>query len=205
MKAKPSNGEPGTPRPPRPGGGLRRDWFGRFGLPLALLGIGLALSLSAPGFLTTQNLLIVARQIAINAILAVGVTFVLLTGGVDLSLGSVVALAGVTAASFAHPGDWPVLVPVLVGVGTGMVCGGINGVIVTRGRVAPFIVTLGMMTAARGLALVLSRGRPVSNLSREFTWLGSADVLGVPVPVWILIGVSVASFVFLRHFRWGRY
>lgn len=182
-----------------------RGWLARFGLPLAVLAVGAVLGFTAPGFFTTQNLLIVARQISINAILAVGVTFVLLTGGVDLSLGSVVALAGVTAASFAHPGDWPVWVPVLVGVATGMACGGLNGLIVTRGRVAPFIVTLGMMTAARGLALVLSRGRPVSNLSREFTWLGSAEVWGVPVPAWVLAGVTLTAFVFLRHFRWGRY
>ncbi|MCD6339539.1 MAG: ABC transporter permease [Verrucomicrobia bacterium] len=189
----------------RIGAGPRRSWLARFGLPLALLALGAALGAAAPGFLTAQNLLIVARQISINGILAVGVTFVLLTGGVDLSLGSVAALAGVAAASFAHPGEWPALTPVLVGVAAGAACGATNGFLVTRGRVAPFIATLGMMTAARGLALVLSRGRPVSNLSREFTRIGSADLLGAPAPVWILAAVAAASFVFLSRFRLGRY
>ena len=104
------------------------------------------LSLATPNFLTSPNLINVVRQISINGILAVGVTYVLLTGGVDLSLGSVVALTGVVAACFAHPGEYPVVVPVLVGVLAGTVCGAVNGLVVTRGRVAPFIATLGMMT-----------------------------------------------------------
>jgi inositol transport system permease protein len=177
----------------------------QFGLVLALLVIGGALALAAPGFLTPNNLVIVVRQISINGILAVGVTFVLLTGGVDLSLGSLVALSGVVAASFAHPGEWPLFVPVLMGVLTGMAAGAVNGLVVTRGRVAPFIVTLGMMTAARGLALLWSGGRPVSNLSPEFARLGSGSWLGIPLPVWALIAVAAASGVFLRHFRWGRH
>jgi ribose/xylose/arabinose/galactoside ABC-type transport system permease subunit len=179
-------------------------WPGRFGLVVALLVIGAVLAVLRPQFLTASNLLNVTRQISLNGILAVGVTYVLLTGGVDLSLGSMVALTGVLAASFAHPDQWPVVVPVGVGIAAGVVCGGINGLLITRGRVAPFIVTLGMMTVARGLALVFSGGKPVSNLSSSFTGLGD-DVFGFPVPALALLLLAAASAVFLARMRLGRY
>src|SRR5690606_36331148 len=112
--------------------------------------------LSSPYFFTLQNLTIVLRQVSINGILAVGVTFVIITGGIDLSLGSVLALAGVMAALLAHPGEYPLILPIGMAMGVGIGIGALNGVVVTLGRVAPFIVTLGMMTFARGLALVAS-------------------------------------------------
>lgn len=177
-----------------------KTWLSRFGLVVALLCIGAALSIVKPVFLTFPNLLNVVRQISINGILAVGVTYVLLTGGVDLSLGSVVALSGVVAAIFAHPGDWPVIVPVAAGVLVGAACGGINGLVVTKGRVAPFIVTLGMMTAARGVALVVSGGKPVSNLGESFRWIGSGAV-----PVIVFLAVSCVSWVVLSNLRLGRH
>lgn len=177
----------------------------RYGLVLALVAMSTLLFLAKPNFLTLGNLVNVLRQISINGILAVGVTYVLLAGGVDLSLGSLVALTGVVAASFAHPGEYPLIVPVGMGVLTGMACGTLNGLVVTRGGVAPFIVTLGMMTAARGLALVLSGGRPVSNLSPAFTRLGSGDWLGVPIPVLLLAAVAVCSYLLLANVRLGRY
>jgi inositol transport system permease protein len=179
--------------------------LGQLGLVIALAAIAVALSLARPTFLTLPNLVNLLRQISINGILAVGVTYVLLTGGVDLSLGSLVALAGVTAAFFAHPEQYPVAVPVLAGVLTGAGCGAVNGFLVARFRVAPFIVTLGMMTVARGLALVASGGKPVSNLSREFTRLGGGDMLGIPIPIVIFFAVSLASYLFLGNFKPGRY
>lgn len=157
-----------------------------------------------PQFLTAGNLLNVTRQISLNGILAIGVTFVLLTGGVDLSLGSLVALTGVVAASFAHPEQSHLLVPVLLGILTGACCGAANGTVITLGRIAPFIVTLGMMTVARGLALIASRGRPVSNLDSSFTALGG-DWFGFPIPVLVLGIVAGCAWVFLRNFRVGRY
>jgi len=177
----------------------------RVGLAAALVLLFAALSLARPNFLTVANLINLVRQISINGILAVGVTFVLLTGGVDLSLGSLVALTGVAAASFAHPGQFPVIVPVAIGILAGAACGVLNGVVVTRGRVAPFIATLGMMTAARGLALLISEGKPVSNLRGSFTVIGSGQVWGVPVPVLVLCLVALAASVVLRKFRMGRY
>jgi inositol transport system permease protein len=179
--------------------------LGRFGLVIALAVIVIALSIVKPGFLTVANLINVVRQISINGILAVGVTYVLLTGGVDLSLGSLVAFTGVVAACFAHPEQYPAAVPVAIGILAGSACGAANGLVVTKGRVAPFIVTLGMMTIARGLALVASGGKPVSNLSKDFCWLGGGDVAGVPVPVIVLAIVALVSYVFLKNIRLGRY
>lgn len=183
---------------------LDRNLLHRFGLLFVILLVGLGLTLATDTFLSVANLTNVARQVSINGILAVGVTFVLLTAGVDLSLGSVVALSGVACATFAHPGDHSVIVPIAVGLLTGLTCGLVNGVLVTRGGVAPFIVTLGMMTIARGLALIFSGGRPVANMSNELTAL-AGDVFGVPFPVLCFAGVALVSWFFLRHFRLGRH
>jgi len=199
----PCPSETGMPRRAGVSTAVRR-LLRRFGIVLALVLVGAMLAAATPNFLTTANLINVARQISLNGILAVGVTFVLLTGGVDLSLGSVVALAGVIAAGFAHPGDYPVAVAVLMGILAGTACGAANGLVITRGRVAPFIVTLGMMTVARGLALVASGGKPVSNMSPHLTRL-AGDILGLPIPVLILAAVSAASWAFLANTRLGRY
>ncbi|MHB1307641.1 MAG: ABC transporter permease [Limisphaerales bacterium] len=179
-------------------------WWHRYGLLLVLVAVGIALAVAKPVFLTPGNLVNVVRQISINGILAVGVTLVLLSGGVDLSLGSVVALAGVVAAWFARSPD-AFLLPVMMGVLAGTTCGAMNGWVVTRGGVAPFIVTLGMMTAARGVALLISEGRPVSGLSPAFRALGSGDWLGIPYPVLVLVTVAGAMAVILRNVRWGRH
>lgn len=183
---------------------LDRNLLHRFGLLLVILGVGLALSLATDTFLSVANLTNVARQVSINGILAVGVTFVLLTAGVDLSLGSVIALSGVACATFAHPGEHPVIVPIAVGLLTGAACGLANGALVTRGGVAPFIVTLGMMTIARGLALIVSGGRPVANMSNELTALAD-DLIGIPIPVLCFAAVAFAAWFFLRNFRLGRH
>ena len=183
---------------------LDRNLLHRFGLLFVILLVGLGLTLTTDTFLSVANLTNVARQVSINGILAVGVTFVLLTAGVDLSLGSVVALSGVACATFAHPGEHPVFVPIAVGLLTGAACGLVNGVLVTRGGVAPFIVTLGMMTIARGLALIVSGGRPVANMSDELTAL-SGDFLGLPIPVLCFACVALLAWFFLRNFRLGRH
>lgn len=177
---------------------------GRFGLIIALVIAVAVLTVLRPHFLSSANLLNVIRQISINGILAVGVTFVLLTAGVDLSLGSVVALAGVLAAHFAHPGDYPLIVPVFIGVLAGVFCGAINGTVVTLGRVAPFIATLGMMTVARGLALVASDGRPVSNMSPAMKAL-AGDIGVIPIPALILAVVALGAWWVLTFTRIGRH
>ncbi len=184
---------------------------GRRGLPkatslaLALTALCAVLALKSPAFLTGTNILIVFRQISINAILAIGVTFVILTAGIDLSLGSVVALAGVLSAMFAHPDTFPVCVPILAGLTAGVLVGMVNGLVITRGHVAPFVATLGMMTMARGGALVLSKGRPVSNLSDAFNVIGGGDIGGIPVPILVMCTVFVVSYLVLSRTTLVRY
>lgn len=183
---------------------LDRNLLHRFGILIVILLIGLGLSLTTDTFLSLSNLTNVARQVSINGILAIGVTFVLLTAGVDLSLGAVVALSGVACATFAHPGEHNVIIPIFIGLATGAACGITNGVLVTKGGVAPFIVTLGMMTVARGLALIASGGRPVADMSPSLTNL-AGDVLGIPIPLLSFAGVALLAWIFLSNFRLGRY
>jgi len=177
----------------------------RYGLLIAFVAICTVLSLLSPAFLTAQNTINVLRQISINAVLAVGVTYVILTGGIDLSLGSVVAFTGVLAATFAHPDTYPLAAPIAVGILAGVLVGILNGLVITRFRVAPFIATLGMMTITRGGALIVSNGRPVSNLSASFNFIGNGSILKIPVPVLILAGVFLVSYFILGKTTFGRY
>ena len=180
-------------------------YLSKYGIFIAFIVICIILSIATPYFFTAQNILIVLRQVSINGILAIGVTFVIIAGGIDLSLGSVVALTGVVAASFAHPGAYALMVPDMMGVLAGAVIGAINGLTITLGKVAPFIVTLGMMTIARGLALVWSNGRPVTNLSPAFNYIGGGDLLHIPVPILLFILVITVSAIILKYTRIGRY
>lgn len=177
----------------------------KYGILIAFLVICILLSIATPFFFTSQNILIVLRQVSINGILAIGVTFVIITGGIDLSLGSVLALTGVVAAGFAHPDTYPLIVPIGLALMTGLIIGAANGFISTLGKVAPFIVTLGMMTIARGLALVWSGGRPVTNLSPAFNYIGGGDFLFIPVPILLFLLVIILSGVTLKYTRIGRY
>jgi len=181
------------------------DYIRKFGMLAAFLLICLLLSLATPNFFSLQNMTIVLRQVSINGILAIGVTFVIITGGIDLSLGSVVALAGVVAALFAHPEEYPLMVPIALALMVGAGIGGLNGLVITKGRVASFIVTLGMMTIARGLALVFSDGRPVTNLSDSFNAIGGGNLAGIPIPILIFALVIVLAILLLNHTRIGRY
>lgn len=177
----------------------------KYGILIAFLVICILLSFATPYFFTSQNILIVLRQVSINGILAIGVTFVIITGGIDLSLGSVLALTGVVAAGFAHPDTYPLMVPIGLALMTGLIIGAANGFIITLGKVAPFIVTLGMMTIARGMALVWSGGRPVTNLSPAFNYIGGGDFLFIPVPILLFLLVIILSGVTLKYTRIGRY
>jgi inositol transport system permease protein len=177
----------------------------KYGLLLAFIGICLVLSLITPRFLTVQNLMIIVTQVSINALLAFGVTFVIITGGIDLSIGSMVAVAGVVAATFAHPDTYPVVVPVAVGLLAGLLFGAFNGLVITRSKVPPFIVTLGTMTIGRGMALILSKGRPVSNLSDSFNFIGGGKILGIPTLIIILIVAFIICSIILQKTVIGRY
>ncbi|GAB3998919.1 sugar ABC transporter permease [Spirosoma daeguense] len=177
----------------------------KYGLLIAFFAICLTLTFLTPTFLTVQNLMIIVTQVSINALLAFGVTFVIITGGIDLSVGSIVAVTGIAAASFAHPDTYPVVMPIGMGMLAGLVFGAFNGFIITRSKVPPFIVTLGTMTVGRGLALILSKGRPVSNLSDSFNFIGGGKILGVPTLILILIVAFVICSIILRKTVLGRY
>lgn len=184
---------------------FRSRRLGQYGLLMAFVAVCLVLSLITPRFLTVQNLMIIVTQVSINALLAFGVTFVIITGGIDLSIGSMVAVTGVVAAQFAHPDAYPVVVPVGVGLLAGLGFGAFNGFVITRSNVPPFIVTLGTMTIGRGLALILSKGRPISNLSDEFNFIGGGKILGVPTLILFLLVAFVMCSVLLRKTVLGRY
>jgi ribose transport system permease protein len=168
-----------------------------------LVALCVALWAATPHFLTVTNLLNVLEQTSINAIVAVGMTFVIISGGIDLSVGSVLALAGIALAN-AIEAAVPVPAAVLLALASGTACGLANGVLITFGRLPPFIATLGMMSVARGAALMVAEGRPISGFSEGFRALATGHVLMVPAPVIITIVVyGVAHFV-LGHTVFGR-
>jgi ribose transport system permease protein len=157
-----------------------------------------------PHFLTISNLLNVAEQATIIAIIAVGMTFVIITGGIDLSVGSVLAFSGVVMASVLQH-EVPLPLTLLIGLGVGLFCGLVNGILITAGRLPPFIATLGMMSVARGAALMFTEGRPISGFSENFRSLATGEVLRIPTPVLIMIAVYIMAHFVLGRTKLGRY
>lgn len=175
-----------------------REALRRYGLVLSFLLLCLALTLLSDRFLTASNLLNVLRQATINGIIAVGMTYVILTAGIDLSVGSVLALATVVAADLMQRG-LPVPLGVLAGLGVGTLAGLVNGLLIARTGIPPFVVTLGMMTVARGLALTYTQGRPITGLPASFTFLGAGFLGPIPMPIVIFTLVfGVGYFVLAR-------
>ncbi|OVE80260.1 ribose ABC transporter permease [bacterium I07] len=157
-----------------------------------------------PYFFTVSNLLNVAQQTSINAVIAVGMTFVIISGGIDLSVGSIVAFAGVVLGSLMKAG-MPIPVAVLGGLLVGLACGLANGLLITMGRLPPFISTLGMMSVARGGALLFTGGRPVSGFSEAFRFLAAGEILFIPTPVIIMILIYALAHFVLTRTKLGRY
>ncbi len=186
---------------------LRSNFFSRFGMLFILLLLILFMGFMSGGrFFRPQNLLNILEQVTPIGIIAIGVTFVIITGGIDLSLGSVIALAGVSAGMVAQgQGTAMGILALLVAILVGLLCGLINGLIVAFGKIPPFIVTLGMMTAARGLAAVVAHGRPVGSQPAVVTWLGLNRILGVPGVVYVYLLFSLVAYVLLDKMRYGRY
>jgi ribose transport system permease protein len=179
--------------------------YGRqLGTLAGLLAMFLVLWALTPHFLTISNLLNVAEQATIIAIIAVGMTFVIITGGIDLSVGSVLAFSGVVMAS-ALQHEVPLGFALLIGLGVGLFCGLVNGILITVGRLPPFIATLGMMSVARGAALMFTEGRPISGFPENFRSLATGEVLRIPTPVLIMIAVYFMAHFVLRRTKLGRY
>jgi ribose/xylose/arabinose/galactoside ABC-type transport system permease subunit len=182
-----------------------KKFFSKYGIVFVLLILILALSIISPTFLSVANIMNVLRQIAINGFLAVGMTFVILTGGIDLSVGSVLAFSGVIAATLAKTPGVPIIVPVIAGIVSGLVLGTMNGFVISRFKLAPFIVTLGMMSIARGLTFVYSDGRPIPGLSKAFLKIGGGSIFGIPNQVIILLLVFIIANIILTQTKFGRY
>jgi ribose transport system permease protein len=155
-------------------------------------------------FLAAQNLTNVARQVSINAILAVGMSVVIFSGGIDLSVGAVLALSMTTVAGVMLAG-LPVPLAIALALAVGLLCGSINGLLVAYVRLPAIIVTLAMMEIPRGAALLYTKGYPLSGLPEPFAFWGRGQALGVPAPIWIMLVLFAVAYVVLNHYPVGRY
>jgi ribose transport system permease protein len=171
---------------------------------LTLVVLAIALTIATPNFLTQSNLASVARQTAVINIMALGMTLVIITAGIDLSIGSILALAGLLGATAMKDGH-SIPFAIVVGLLVGLVCGLLNGLGVAMLKINPFIVTLGTMGIFRGVALVISNGLPVHQVPPAFAFLGGGNILGVPVVVYILLGCAVLMHFVLENTKLGRY
>ena len=176
----------------------------RYGTVLGLVFLSAVLWALTPHFLTVSNLLNIAQQTSINAIVAAGMTFVIISGGIDLSVGSIVALSGVALGTFLQAGQ-PGIVAVIAAVAVGISSGLVNGLLVSFGRLPPFIATLGMMSVARGSALVLTEGRPISGFGEGFRWVATGSLGPIPAPVIITLLVYAIAHVVITRTTFGRY
>lgn len=167
-------------------------------------------------FLKTRNLLNILRQVSMMGLISLGVTIVIISKGIDLSSGSILALVTVVVASLAQQASWslkmfpnlpelPVIVPIMVGLLIGVVCGAINGGFIAYAGIPAFISTLGMYTSARGLAFVYSNGNPISTLIPSYTIIGQGDLFGIPIPVIIFLFFTIITYIMLNYTKFGKF
>jgi erythritol transport system permease protein len=188
---------------------------------IALIAVLVFFSIAAPNFLSAANLILMAKHVALNAFLAMGMTFVIITGGIDLSVGSIVGLCGMVAGylvlngidlQFGYTVYFNVVEIALITLLVGIAIGAINGLLITRLNVAPFIATLGVLYVSRGLALLSSDGRTFPNLvgkpelgTTGFGYLGAGKLFGLPVSIWILVVVALGAAYLARYTPLGRH
>jgi inositol transport system permease protein len=198
----------------RRAGPLIQGAFSRYGIFIIFAAMIVLASLLSPAFLTSTNLINIVRQMSIIGLIALGVTGVIVCSGIDLSSGSVVGLTAVVAASMAqvqdpaafYPGlQVPLILPILAACATGALVGLINGGLVAKTHIPPFIATLGTYTAIRGAAMLYSKGRPISNLSDGYNFIGQGDLFRVPVPILILVIMAVSTHVLYSYTKFGKY
>lgn len=174
-------------------------------LPLmTLMALALGLAVASPHFLTGMNLNSLVRQTAVINIMALGVTLVIVAGGIDLSVGSLMALAGLLGCLSMENGAG-MAAGTAIGIAAGAAMGLMNGLLVTQLRINPFIVTLGTLGIFRGVALLISGGLPVHGLPKEFSYLGEGEVAGAPFVLILLVVCGVGMQILLKHTRLGRY
>lgn len=181
-----------------------KGFIARGGLRFLVVLVFVVLSLASPVFLTADNMLGLAQEMSILLIVSCGMTFVILTGGIDLSVDSVFALTGVLVADVLGKGANPGI-SILIGFVIGTMAGWLNGFLVTRAVVPPFISTLAVMTALRGVALVYSRGYPIGiPINSKFLVLGSGRLMGIPLPIVLAVLVSIICYIVLTKTHFGR-
>jgi ribose transport system permease protein len=179
--------------------------FAKLGPLIGLFVIIVIITMLNPSFLSLSNIFNILRQVSINALIAFGMTFVILTGGIDLSVGSILALSGAVTATLLAAGVDPVLA-VAAGLAVGAILGAFNGLIISKGKVAPFIATLATMTIFRGLTLMFTDGKPVTGLgdSTFFQMLGKGYFMGIPVPAITMMISFVILYFILKKTTFGR-
>jgi len=177
--------------------------------PLVALVILFVLSsVASPYFLQTRNILNILRQVSYTGIIGLGMTFVIISGGIDLSVGSMTALVGGLVIMVINNlgGElMAIILAIVIGLLLGVVLGAINGLIVTKGKVAPFIVTLGTMAIYRSFTLYISNAGEFRSTSNLYPQLGMGYFLGIPIPVWVFLGLAAFFAVILNHTRYGRH
>jgi len=186
----------------------KRFEFAKFAPLFALILLFVISSLTSPYFLNFRNITNILRQSSYTGIIGLGLTFVIIGGGIDLSVGSMVALAGgfaVMVLNAAGTGAQAIVWAILAGLCAGTLLGMINGIIVTKGRIAPFIATLGTMSIFRSLTLYISNAGEFRSANDLYPELGSGYILGLPIPVWIFFLMAVAFHIILNNTRFGRY
>lgn len=199
-----------TPLSDRRGGSKYSRWRRWFSshpeafAAIAFLALCVAMTLLSDRFLAWENLSNVGRQISINGIIAAGMTLVILSGGIDLSVGAVMTLS-MTFSAGAMLAGIPVWLAVIIGLGTGAGFGALNGALVAYVRLPPIIVTLATMEIPRGIALLYTGGYPKSGLPASFAVLGSGKFFGIQIPTLLMLAVFAAAFVLLNHYPLGRY
>jgi ribose transport system permease protein len=187
----------------------------RFQSLIALVVLCIVLSLLTDKFFTAANGINVLRQVAVNVCIATGMTLVVLTAGIDLSVGSVLALCGAVTAGLLKNGlavpsadlfiGFSLLGAILGALIIGGVLGWFNGFVITRFNVPPFVATLAMLTIARGFTMLYTGGHPISNLGADFAVIGAGSFLGIPVPVWIAVAVVLLALFITKQTKLGRY
>ena len=171
-------------------------------LSLIVLFVGLAIA--SPHFLTETNLSSVVRQTAVINIMSLGMTIIIIAGGIDLSVGAILAMAGVLG-TMAMEAGLPIPAGIAIGILTGLFWGSVNGLLTTRLRINPFIVTLGTLGIIRGLTLIITNGLPVHRVPEAFSFFGEGNLFGVPFVLWVLVVCALLTHVILEHTRLGRY